>query len=163
MHEKYFEDLVWHAACLLLVTLYVVPKLHVARYLPLQSRLSERRDLIAALISLSLQTLGLTALGLFVHQAAHVYFVAMLLAAGLSAPSFIKAYFVNSSGGFEGDDDKSMALAESAIMETLGSLLCPVVLSGLQTFSRADGAAVFLIAAGMGAVSFALLVLGSLL
>lgn len=150
------------ASVLLFSSLYLIPKItsRLANYRcseagsNLGRRLRLSKDLILALICLTLQTLAFTALGL-VTQEAQIYLIAVLLAAGLSAPSFIKAYFIS---GFE--EQKSIALAGLTVMETLGSLLGPVILGGLQTFLEVDSA-IFFVASGMGVLSFSLLLLGT--
>lgn len=118
---------------------------------------SRFRDVALALTSLAIQGIALTGLGL-ANQGNQVYFITVLLAVGLPAPSFIKAFFVSL---FEGDD-KPVALAALAMMENMGSLLGPLILGGLQAYSGTDSG-VFFVAAGLDGASLAFLCLGLVL
>ncbi|RYO97159.1 hypothetical protein DL765_011328 [Monosporascus sp. GIB2] len=150
------------AALYIFASLYMVPRAlqlfrKVAFFQMLRTRLRRRnRDLFLALFSLAIQSLSLTALG-FADQAWQVYTITILLAVGLPTPSFIKGYFVNLHEGKE----RPEALAALAMMETLGSVLGPLLLGGFQTYFT-EGGGVFFAAAGLGAVSLVLLTFGSL-
>ncbi|KAI0886473.1 major facilitator superfamily domain-containing protein [Annulohypoxylon maeteangense] len=112
------------------------------------------RDMTLALISLTIQCVAFVGLGL-TTRGSQVYFVTVLLALGLPAPSFTKAYFASL---FEGEE-KPVALAALAMMETVGSLLGPLILGSLQAYFGA-GSGVFYVAAGLDGVSVLLLGLG---
>lgn len=118
---------------------------------------SRVRDVALALTSLAIQGIALTGLGL-ANQGNQVYFITVLLAVGLPAPSFIKAFFVSL---FEGDD-KPVALAALAMMENMGSLLGPLILGGLQAYFGTNSG-VFFVAAGLDGASLAFLCLGLVL
>lgn len=118
---------------------------------------SRVRDVVLALTSLAIQGIALTGLGL-ANQGNQVYFITVLLALGLPAPSFIKAFFVSL---FEGDE-KPVALAALTMMENLGSLLGPLILGGLQAYFGTDSG-VFFVAAGLDGASLAFLCLGLVL
>ena len=73
-----------------------------------------------------------------------IYPIVSLLALGLATPSFVKSYVVAYL-----PEDVSMAhgVAALAICETLGSLLAPLILGGLQ--ARWPGVEVFFVGAGI--------------
>jgi hypothetical protein len=113
------------------------------------------RNLRLALLSLALQTLSLVAMGCATRPWQE-YCITILLAIGLCTPSFIKAYFMSL---FESANRPS-ALAALAMMETLGSILGPLVPGGLQSyFSRDTG--IFFVAAGFSIAVFLSLLVGS--
>ncbi|PVI02649.1 hypothetical protein DM02DRAFT_474297, partial [Periconia macrospinosa] len=85
---------------------------------------------LLALFSLLLQALSLASLG-FATRPWHIYSLTIPLAIGLSSPSFIKAAFVSRFDGTE----RPAALAALAMMETLGSVLGPIMLGGLQSLN----------------------------
>lgn len=117
---------------------------------------SGRRDSNFALISLASNGISLTAIGL-VNQAWQIYCITVLLAVGLSTPSFLKAFFVSL---FE-SEETPIALAALSMMEMLGSVLGPVVLGSLQSSLPTDGS-VFLITPALSVASFCLLGAGAL-
>lgn len=112
------------------------------------------RDAILALISLFIQTLSLVGIGL-AKTPGHIYASTALLALSLPANSFIKAAFISR---FEGED-KTKALTSLAAMETLGGVLGPMAIGGLQSYSNSRGA-VFLVAAAVSCTSATLFCLG---
>lgn len=116
---------------------------------------SKKREVVLASLSLIVQTIALTALGL-ATQASDVYICTVLLAVGLPAPSFIKGYSISMFGA----DEKPKALAALAIMETLGSVLGPLLLGGFQSYYGVDGF-VFFAASGLTSASLVLLAVGS--
>ncbi|POS75430.1 hypothetical protein DHEL01_v206172 [Diaporthe helianthi] len=115
---------------------------------------TQSKDTILGLVSLSIQTFALVALSR-ASQARDIYITTLLLAAGLPAPSFIKGYFV---GNFDTRRGPA-ALGALATMETLGSVLGPLLLGGLQSHFGVNGS-VFLTASGMTATSLVLFTLG---
>ena len=146
------------AAAYLFVTIFVIPKISRC----IRSNRSEAgstlgsqdRDFVLALTSLTVQVLSLVALGL-ATKPWQVYCIAACLAVGLCTPSFIKAYSTSLFTNIE----KPAALAALAMVETLGSVLGPVVLGGLQSYLSRD-AGVFYVAAGLSAMSFFSLAIG---
>ena len=146
------------AAAYILVTLFAMPKIsrciRSSRSDTGSTSGSRVRDLVLALTSLVVQILSLVALGLATRPW-QVYCIAASLAVGLCTPSFIKAYSMSLFASIE----KPAALAALAMVETLGSVLGPVVLGGLQSYLSRD-AAVFYVAAGLSGVSFFSLAIG---
>lgn len=96
---------------------------------------STPHNTLLALSSLLLQTSSLASLA-FATRTWHIYTLTIPLAIGLSSPSFIKAAFVSRFDGAE----RPTALAALAMMETLGSVLGPVVLGGLQSLGGSEAA-----------------------
>ncbi|KAI0455777.1 major facilitator superfamily domain-containing protein [Xylaria acuta] len=149
------------AALYIFASIYLIPK--VLRYFNargcfqiLRSRLQTRdKYSTMAKISLIVQILSLTALGL-ANEAKQIYPITALLAIGLPIPAFIKAYFLSL---FE-SEQRPVALAVLAMMETVGSVIGPLLLGGLQSYFSASGS-VFFAAAGLGGASLILLGIGS--
>ncbi|KAI0468892.1 major facilitator superfamily domain-containing protein [Xylaria cf. heliscus] len=148
-------------ALYILTTIYLIPK--TARYFHtrtcfqiLQSWLQGRNKYsMMAQLSLIVHVLSLTALG-FANEARQIYPITTLLAIGLPIPAFIKAYFLSL---FE-SDQRPVALAVLAMMETVGSVIGPLLLGGLQSYFSSSGR-VFFAAAGLGGASLILLVIGA--
>ncbi|KAI1824921.1 major facilitator superfamily domain-containing protein [Xylaria intraflava] len=149
------------AALYIFTSLYVIPKIagrfgSQSWFLALQTRFQPRnRYSVMAQLSLILQVFSLTALGL-ADEAEQIYPITVLLSFGLPIPAFIKAYFMSL---FE-SDQRPIALAVLAMMETVGSVVGPVLLGGLQSYFSTSGG-VFFVAAGMGGASLILLSIGS--
>ncbi|KAL1856871.1 hypothetical protein Daus18300_010634 [Diaporthe australafricana] len=122
-----------------------------------RSHSTRARDAALALTSLAVQGVALAGLGL-ATQGNQVYFITVLLAVGLPAPSFIKAFFISLFDG----EEKPVALAALAMMENLGSLLGPSLLGGLQAYFG-TGSGVFFVAAGVDGASLVFLCLGLVL
>ncbi|KAI0176005.1 major facilitator superfamily domain-containing protein [Hypoxylon sp. FL1284] len=147
------------AACYIFTSIYLAPWILRQRYrnrhgpprIEDTGSQPKARDGTLALISLAVQSVALAGLGI-ATQGSQIYLLSIFLAAGLPAPSFIKAHFVSL---FEGEE-KSAALAALAMMETLGSLLGPLLLGGLQAYLGADGG-VFFVAAVLEGISVVLL------
>ena len=110
-------------------------------------------DLSLALLSLLTQALSLILLALATH-AWQIYPIIALSALGLATPSFIKSYVVR----LFPVADASQAMAALAVMETIGSVLAPVVLGGWQVLWPGTG--VFFVAAALMGVSTVLFALG---
>ncbi|RMZ66207.1 major facilitator superfamily transporter [Pyrenophora seminiperda CCB06] len=146
------------AATYIFVTIFAVPNISRrirSNYSGAETRSGSRvRDLVLALVSLTVQILSLVALGL-ATRSWQIYCIAASLAVGLCTPSFIKAY----STSWFASVEKPAALAALAMMETLGSVLGPVVLGGLQSYLSQD-AGVFYVAAGLSVASFLSLAVG---
>ncbi|KAI0445783.1 major facilitator superfamily domain-containing protein [Xylaria telfairii] len=149
------------AALYIFTSIYLIPKVvqHFnarSGFQFLQHRLPTRdKYSMMATISLIVQVLSLTALGL-ANEAKQIYPITVLLAIGLPIPAFIKAYFLSL---FEGEQ-KPAALAVLAMMETVGSVIGPLLLGGLQSYFSASGS-VFFAAAGLGGASLTLLGIGA--
>jgi hypothetical protein len=105
---------------------------------PLKSR--ARTDASLAVSAMFTQSLALFMLG-FATLEWQVYGSVALCAFGLSAPSFVKAYFVT----IFDKSDGPQAVAALAIMETIGGLVAPLVFGGIQSFF--PGKEVFFLAA----------------
>lgn len=118
---------------------------------------SRARDMCLAVTSLAIQGVALLGLGL-ASQGKQVYFITVLFALGLPAPSFIKAFFISF---FEGEG-KPAALAALAMMENVGSLLGPTLLGSLQAYFGTDSG-VFFVAAGVDGASLVSLCIGLVL
>lgn len=142
------------ASLYIFVSLYLVPKLsQLWKKRRAASGTDETpenvapRDALLGLASQLIEVLSFVGLG-FAMTAGQIYFLTALLALSLPAPSFIKAAFVSL---FEGEE-KSKGLAALAAMETLGSVVGPIIIGGWQSYTAA-GRTVFFIAAGVAAVS----------
>lgn len=148
-------------ALYIFTSIYLIPKAVQyfnarSRFQILQHRLLTRdKYSMMAIISLIVQVLSLTALGL-ANEAKQIYPITVLLAIGLPIPAFIKAYFLSL---FEGEQ-RPAALAVLAMMETVGSVIGPLLLGGLQSYFSASGS-VFFAAAGLGGASLTLLGIGA--
>ncbi|KAI0508613.1 major facilitator superfamily domain-containing protein [Xylaria bambusicola] len=116
---------------------------------------AKERDLTLATMSLAVQCVSLMFLG-FADQVAHIYIITVFLAIGLPTPSFIKAYFMSLFKVL----DRPVALAALGMMETLGSVIGPLLLGSLQGYFAASGV-VFFAAAGLAATSLVLLCMGA--
>ncbi|MCJ1401066.1 hypothetical protein MMC11_004278 [Xylographa trunciseda] len=137
------------SATYLVLTLIAIPRitrgLAGTRYqdsVSASTRYQATKDAFFALLSLSAQAISLI---LFAAAARswQIYPISALTALGLAAPSYIKSHFV----GFFSPTDGARAVAVMAIMETLGSLLAPVLLGGMQALR--PGRDVFLVGATM--------------
>ncbi|GAW14667.1 hypothetical protein ANO14919_040700 [Xylariales sp. No.14919] len=148
------------AAFYVFTSLYLIPK--IARYFQARSGFqasspglqTRERDLVMAKFSLTIQILSLTALGL-ANEAKQIFPIAVLLAFGLPIPAFIKAYFLTLFDG----EQRPVALAVLAMMETVGGVVGPLLLGCLQSHFGASGG-VFLSAAGLAGSSLILLSIG---
>lgn len=149
------------AALYIFASLYLIPRMwqYFQKEEALQTSQTQsgprNKDVILALVSLTVQTLSLMALG-FARQAWQIYCITVLLAIGLPTPSFIKGYFVSLYEGV----GRPEALAALTMMETLGSVIGPLLLGGAQSYFAAGGG-VFFTAAGLGGTCFVLLSVGS--
>lgn len=81
-----------------------------------------------AILSILVETTSLVLLA-FATEAWQTYPIIAMCAVGFATPSFIKSYFVT----LFPRSAAPQAIAALTMMETLGSLLAPVVLGGLQT------------------------------
>jgi hypothetical protein len=142
------------AAIYIFLTLYAIPK--IERRFWLRTPACEwfepptrfaTRDAMLALVSQLIHVISLVGIG-FSATAAQIYGFTAVLAFSLPIASFIKAGFVAHLEG----EQKSKGLASLAAMETLGSVLGPMVLGGWQSYSVA-GPTVFFVAAGIAAAS----------
>ncbi|KAF1998238.1 hypothetical protein P154DRAFT_495557 [Amniculicola lignicola CBS 123094] len=97
-------------------------------------------DWLPAVFSLMFQVTALTGFGMS-SKGWQIYLSTILLALSLPTPSFIKGYATSLFSNTE----KSTALAALTTMETLGSILGPIILGSAQTLSK--GPSVFFIAA----------------
>lgn len=111
-----------------------------------------RSDVAFAVGAMLTQALALSFLG-FADEPWQLYAIVVLCAFGLSTPSFVKSSFVSHFDKSKGPQ----AVAALAIMETLGALLAPSMLGGLQVVSPGKG--VFLFASGC--VGVAALIFGT--
>lgn len=152
------------AACYVFATLYLVPRTikafrarRGASVSPRAKSAARRRDFVLALVSLSIQALSLLGL-VFATKPWQLYAITFFLSFGLPTPSFIKAYFVSL---FQ-SNERPIALAGLAVMETLGSVVGPLFFGGLQAYFTATGS-VFYFAAGLTGLSLMLLSVGGLL
>ena len=109
-----------------------------------------------ALLSLLAQAVSLVLLALATY-AWQMYPIITLFALGLATPSFIKSHVIR----LFPTADASQAMAALTIMETMGSVLGPVVLGGWQVLW--PGAGAFFAAAALIGVSTVLFALGALL
>ncbi|KAH6666333.1 hypothetical protein B0J14DRAFT_201165 [Halenospora varia] len=112
-------------------------------------------DAAFAQLSLVMQCLSLILFG-YAQQPWHVYVITTMLALGLATPSFLKSYFVALFPRSNGPG----AVAALASMETIGSLIAPVIFGGLQTIW--PGSKVFFVAASGVGCANALLAMGML-
>ncbi|KAF2677299.1 hypothetical protein K458DRAFT_396191 [Lentithecium fluviatile CBS 122367] len=142
------------AAFYIILNLYIIPKITERFWTqdspsdPTQTCAeTSARDTILGLLSLVVEILSLVEIG-FAKTPAQIYAFTAMLALSLPAPSFIKAAFV---AYFEGEA-KSKGLASLAAMETLGSVLGPIILGGVQSLSSLD-TIVFFVAAALAGVS----------
>ena len=110
-----------------------------------------RIDALLALSAMLIQAMALLFLG-FAYEVWQIYASVALYALGLATPSFVKAYFVTLLPKSEGP----RAVAALTMMETLGGLVAPVILGGIQ--SLIPGKVVFLLASGC--VALAALIFG---
>ncbi|KAF2276640.1 uncharacterized protein EI97DRAFT_397398 [Westerdykella ornata] len=117
-------------------------------------RTAVQKDALLATLSQIIQVLSLIGLG-FASTAKQIYALTAFLALSLPASSFIKGAFVATCEG----EEKTRGLAALAAMETVGSVLGPLVIGGWQSYSVA-GPTVFFIAAGIAAFSMVLFCLG---
>ncbi|CAI6334289.1 unnamed protein product [Periconia digitata] len=88
-----------------------------------------KSDALYALTSMLVQVIVLPCIKL-AGRPHELYGLVVLIALGLSAPSFIKSYAVTSTKA------KDSALAGMAIMESLGGLVSPMVLGAIQSFTN---------------------------
>jgi len=109
------------------------------------------------MVSLIIQSISLLMVGLAM-RIWHIYIVTVLLAVGLSMPSFIKAHAIELFNG----QQKNEMLAALAAMEVMGDVLGPIAFSGWQVYD-ATGNSVFFGAAGTIAIAFMLFVFGRIL
>jgi hypothetical protein len=138
------------SALYLLVTLFVVPRLTQALKRPKtrnsdelpHAQCSRTSNAIFAGLSLTIQCLSLTALGL-AKEAWQIYPIVCFFALGLASPSFIKSYTLVSFW----TDDAQRAVATLTMMESTGSLLASILLGGLQT--AWPGTGVLFVASGI--------------
>lgn len=134
------------AAAYILFNLYVIPKLRWITPKKDALNMQERprvltRDTIAGLLSLALETASLVGIGC-ATKPIHIMASVALLALSLPAPSFMKAAYLT-----RGDEEnKPEILASLTFMETLGSVLGPIALGGIQYLSSHD-TLVFFVAA----------------
>jgi hypothetical protein len=145
------------AASYIFLNLYIIPRLYrsLRKSNPLsastqQPSTTSARDTILALVSLFIEVLSLVEIG-FAKSPRQIYAFTAMLALSLPASSFIKAAFVAHFNG----EEKSKGLASLAAMETMGSVLGPLILGGFQTLSSTDNF-VFFVAATMACASAAL-------
>ena len=103
-------------------------------------------DATFAVLSLTIQSTFLTVLG-FNNEALRVYPIVCVFALGLATPSFIKSYTLSSFSIGEAP----RAVAAMTIMETMGGLLGPLVLGGVQT--AWPGSGVLFITSGIMGIS----------
>lgn len=107
-------------------------------------------DALFAMLSLAMQSIFLTVLGL-ATESWQMYPITCLFSLGLATPSFIKSHTVL----YFRVDDAPRAIAALSMMETIGGFLAPVVLGGVQT--ARPGAGVLFVAStimGVAAVVF---------
>ena len=104
---------------------------------------------ILALTCLTIQCISVLLLA-FMSSPWQAYCIVCLLALSLATPSFIKSHIV----GFIPPAERPRLIAALTLAETVGGLLAPVTLGATQ--SHMPGRAVFLIGAGMAAVSTSL-------
>ena len=149
------------AALYIFLNLFIIPKItnvfwkqeHPSNSIR-QRNPASSRDTALGLISLLILTISLVEVG-FAKTPGQIYVFTGMLALSLPASSFIKAAFV---AYFEGEE-KSKGLASLAAMETLGSVLGPMVLGGFQSLSSFDNI-VFFVAAALASVSAVLFGIG---
>lgn len=94
-------------------------------------------DIGYALLSMLVQLIVLPFFHL-VNHARELYGLVVLIALGLSAPSFIKSYAVTRT------DAKDSSLAGMAVLESLGGLFSPLILGTTQSLT--NGGSVFVVA-----------------
>ena len=148
----------------LLSTLFIVPyiwqKLRTHKRVEIPGPMLQKKsgfpDAALAMFSLLMQVLSVTLFGL-ASEPWQIYCAVALCALGLATPSFVKSYFVT----LFPSDDAPQAVAALAMMETLGSLLAPLGLGGLQTLWPGSG--VFFAAAACIGVSSMLFAAGAVL
>jgi hypothetical protein len=149
------------AALYIILNLFIIPRItavfwkqgHPARSLRQRNEIPSR-DTPLGLLSLLILTISLVEVG-FAKTPAQLYAFTGMLALSLPASSFIKAAFV---AQFDGEE-KSKGLASLAAMETLGSVLGPIVLGGFQSLASLDNT-VFFVAAALASVSAVLFASG---
>lgn len=143
-----------------LLTIYFVAPAISRRVCAVRSGARELRgqrlpiEAYLALMSIAIQAISF-ALFALATQPRQVYAVVAFFSLGLTTPSFVKSYFVTLFM-----EDAAQAMASLAAMETIGSLISPLALGGMQTIWP-DGK-VFYIAAIVLAVAWVLLGLGML-
>lgn len=122
---------------------------------PLVTRHPRTSDALFALGSLTMQSVFLTFLGL-ATKPWEVYLHVCLFSVGLATPSFIKSYTVLYFPSCDGP----RAIAALTMMETIGGLLAPVVLGGLQ--AARPGAGILFVASALMASTALVFGVGSL-
>ena len=104
---------------------------------------------------MTMQSVFLTFLGL-ATKPWQVYLMVCFFSVGLAAPSFIKSYTVL----YFPLDDGPRAIAALSMMETIGGLLAPFVLGGLQTAH--PGAGILYVASALIGISGVVFGVGAL-
>ena len=136
---------------------YIVPRVFKPLLAPPISQKSVEYQPFLAMVSLVIQSISLLMVGL-ATRIWHIYIATVLLAVGLSTPSFIKAHAIEIFNG----QQKNEMLAALATMEVMGDVLGPIAFSGWQVYD-ATGNSVFFGAAGTIAITFMLFVFGRIL